>query len=126
MLGLSDFLRLKAHAAEQLSGKRSRQDTSIIFIWLPGGPPHMEMYDMKPDAPEEYRGLFRPTPAWSPDGASVASGSYDMTRAIPALLLYFAAPVTRHPPQGTTVVRERLQQPRWCRERCGGVPCGGK
>ncbi|MFN9976627.1 MAG: DUF1501 domain-containing protein, partial [Phycisphaerae bacterium] len=28
--------------------------------WLPGGPPHMEMYDMKPDAPSDYRGLFQP------------------------------------------------------------------
>ncbi len=35
-------------------------DTSVIFIWLPGGPPHMETYDMKPDAPAEYRGAFRP------------------------------------------------------------------
>ncbi len=43
-------------AAHELSGP----DTAVIFIWLPGGPPHMEMYDMKPDAPEEYRGDFRP------------------------------------------------------------------
>src|SRR5262249_34949906 len=35
-------------------------DTAVIFIWLPGGPPHMEMYDMKPNAPEEYRGAFSP------------------------------------------------------------------
>ena len=35
-------------------------DTAVIFIWLPGGPPHMEMYDMKPNAPAEYRGDFRP------------------------------------------------------------------
>ena len=34
--------------------------TSVILIWLPGGPPHMETYDMKPDAPAEYRGDFRP------------------------------------------------------------------
>lgn len=61
MLGLSDMLRLKAQAAERTPGK-PQEDTSIIFIWLPGGPPHMEMYDMKPDAPEEYRGLFRPVP----------------------------------------------------------------
>ena len=59
MLGLSDVLRLRAQAAEP-SIIRPAQDTSIIFIWLPGGPPHMEMYDMKPDAPEEYRGVFRP------------------------------------------------------------------
>src|SRR5262245_59542252 len=35
-------------------------ETSVILIWLPGGPPHMEMYDMKPDAPAEYRGDYRP------------------------------------------------------------------
>ena len=35
-------------------------DTNIIFIWLPGGLPHMDMYDMKPDAPLEYRGIFSP------------------------------------------------------------------
>jgi Protein of unknown function (DUF1501) len=36
------------------------QDTSVIFIWLPGGPPHMETYDLKPDAPAEVRGEFKP------------------------------------------------------------------
>ena len=35
-------------------------DNAVIFVWLPGGPPHMEMYDLKPDAPDEYRGEFRP------------------------------------------------------------------
>lgn len=35
-------------------------DTSVILVWLPGGPPHMETWDMKPDAPAEYRGEFRP------------------------------------------------------------------
>jgi hypothetical protein len=41
-------------------GKTAGPDTSVILIWLPGGPPHMETYDMKPDAPAEYRGAFRP------------------------------------------------------------------
>jgi hypothetical protein len=30
------------------------------MIYLPGGPSHMDMYDLKPDAPAEYRGEFRP------------------------------------------------------------------
>lgn len=30
------------------------------MIYLPGGPSHMDMYDLKPDAPVEYRGEFRP------------------------------------------------------------------
>ena len=37
-----------------------RKNTSVILIWLDGGPGHMDMYDMKPDAPAEYRGLWKP------------------------------------------------------------------
>src|SRR4051794_40602979 len=44
----------------QAGSEAKAKDTSVIFIWLPGGPPHMETYDMKPDAPAEYRGAFRP------------------------------------------------------------------
>lgn len=57
--GLSDWFRLRAQA-----GTPTAQDpeTSVIFVWLPGGPPHMEMYDMKPNAPLDYRGLFNPIP----------------------------------------------------------------
>ncbi|MBI3876256.1 MAG: DUF1501 domain-containing protein [Verrucomicrobia bacterium] len=56
-LGMSDFFRLRAMAKE--AGQRA-PDTSVIFVWLPGGPPHMETYDIKPDAPAEYRGIFKP------------------------------------------------------------------
>jgi len=54
-LSLGDVLRLRASERQTAA-----PDTSVIFIWLAGGPPHMDMYDMKPDAPEEYRGQFRP------------------------------------------------------------------
>ena len=56
-LGMSDFLKMKAEAA---AAGNSMDDRSVIFIWLPGGMPHMETYDMKPEAPSEYRGDFRP------------------------------------------------------------------
>ncbi len=56
-LGLADVLRLRALAGEM---GRSSDDTSVILLWLPGGPPHMETYDLKPDAPAEYRGEFKP------------------------------------------------------------------
>jgi hypothetical protein len=51
------FRRRQAVAA---ATGRSEPDTSVIFVWLPGGPPHLDMYDMKPDAPLEYRGPLRP------------------------------------------------------------------
>jgi hypothetical protein len=65
--GLSDLLRLQA-SAKSISGPNSGDDpdTSVILIWLPGGPPHMETYDMKPNAPAEYRGEFRPIPSVVP------------------------------------------------------------
>ena len=53
---LADVMRARAAAGVS----SIEPDTSVIFIWLPGGPPHMETYDMKPDAPADYRGLFRP------------------------------------------------------------------
>jgi hypothetical protein len=37
-------------------------DTSLIFVWLPGGAPHTETYDLKPEAPLDYRGEFNPIP----------------------------------------------------------------
>jgi hypothetical protein len=55
-LGLADLLQLRATASTGVD----RSDTAVIFVWLPGGPPHLETYDMKPEAPAEYRGIFRP------------------------------------------------------------------
>ncbi len=56
-LGFADLLRLQAQAKEK---NPQAEDTAVIFVWLPGGPPHLDMYDMKPEAPEEIRGPFRP------------------------------------------------------------------
>src|ERR1700704_1567944 len=56
-LGAAGIVPWKLQATER--GEHT-SDTAVIFIWLPGGPPHMEMYDMKPNAPAEYRGDFRP------------------------------------------------------------------
>jgi hypothetical protein len=64
-LGLADLLRLRALANADAPPK-SAADTAVILLWLPGGPPHMETYDLKPDAPAEYRGEFRPIPTVVP------------------------------------------------------------
>ena len=55
--GLSQVLQAKdASAAAGITGK----DTAVILLWLDGGPGHMDMYDMKPEAPAEYRGIWSP------------------------------------------------------------------
>ena len=51
-LTLADVLKSRAEAKPSAD----RSDTSVILIWLQGGPSHMETYDMKPEAPIEYRG----------------------------------------------------------------------
>ena len=36
------------------------RDFSVILFWANGGPSHIDLFDLKPDAPVEYRGPFRP------------------------------------------------------------------
>src|SRR2546423_11024869 len=36
------------------------QDFSVILFWANGGPSHLETFDLKPEAPAEIRGPFRP------------------------------------------------------------------
>ena len=55
-LSLADLLRLEASGAE--GGSPSPK--SVIFVYLPGGPSHIDLYDMKPEAPVEIRGEFKP------------------------------------------------------------------
>lgn len=45
--------------AETVAGIR-QSPKSLIMILLPGGPPHLDMFDMKPEAPVEIRGEFKP------------------------------------------------------------------
>jgi hypothetical protein len=42
------------------AGDRTANDPAVIFVWLPGGPPHQDTFDMKPDAPAEFRGPWKP------------------------------------------------------------------
>lgn len=54
-LSLPDILRMREAAAED-----GKKPANVIFIWLDGGPSHMETFDLKPDAPAEIRGDFKP------------------------------------------------------------------
>jgi uncharacterized protein (DUF1501 family) len=56
-LTLPELLRQQARAAEQ--GKSS-QDVSLLFLFLHGGLSTIDTWDLKPDAPAEFRGEFKP------------------------------------------------------------------
>ena len=53
-LTLADLLRLESQAGTKASKK------SVINIILSGGPSHLDTFDLKPNAPSEIRGEFRP------------------------------------------------------------------
>src|SRR5579864_6152951 len=50
---LPELLRAEAAGARPAA-------KAVINVVLPGGPSHLDMYDLKPDAPAEVRGEFRP------------------------------------------------------------------
>src|SRR5438067_7073399 len=56
-LTLAEMLRARARGAAAGKGTANK---AAIMIYLPGGPSHMDTYDLKPQAPAEFRGEFKP------------------------------------------------------------------
>jgi hypothetical protein len=54
-LGLADLLRLEASA-----GAARKKATSVLMVWLAGGPSTIDIWDLKPAAPDYIRGEFKP------------------------------------------------------------------
>ena len=55
-LGLTDFLSLKAQGGVH----KDKSDMNVIMLFLVGGPSQLDTFDMKPDAPSEIRGPYKP------------------------------------------------------------------
>lgn len=53
-LGLAGLLRARAQAAAR---RQATKDTSVVWLWLQGGAPHIETFDPKMSAPSDYRSL---------------------------------------------------------------------
>jgi hypothetical protein len=58
-LSLPQMLQLEARAAAK-GGERARRANAVIMVWLGGGPATIDMWDLKPEAPEGIRGEFKP------------------------------------------------------------------
>jgi hypothetical protein len=63
-LRLADWLRLEAQSAK--AGGPERKADGVILVWLAGGPATIDMWDLKPDAPEGVRGEFKPIATAAP------------------------------------------------------------
>jgi hypothetical protein len=53
-LSLPQLLQLEARAES-----KNRRANAVIMVWLAGGPSHLDMWDLKPEAPAEIRGEFK-------------------------------------------------------------------
>jgi hypothetical protein len=60
-LTLADLLRVRAQAGSATASARS-----VLFLWLWGGPAHLDTWDPKPGAPLEFRGPFVPVATKTP------------------------------------------------------------
>lgn len=56
-LSMDKLFQAQAQAKAKSSEPRAQQ---LLILWQGGGPPHIDMFDMKPDAPEEIRGAWKP------------------------------------------------------------------
>jgi hypothetical protein len=72
LLGLSlpQVLRSEARAARDNDAGKPKAK-SVIVLWLAGGPATIDMWDLKPQAPDEIKGEFKPIPT-SADGVQIS------------------------------------------------------
>jgi Protein of unknown function (DUF1501) len=128
----SQLLRLRQALAAEISA--ARKPSSCILIWMDGGPTHLETFDLKPEAPAEIRGEFRPITtnvagiqicehmpklAQCADkyalirsvchnqGNHGAGNHYMMTGAPPRIPVGCGAFVSFHPSMGSVAAKER-------------------
>jgi hypothetical protein len=98
-LALPDILRSEANGD---TAGAARPATGVIQIWLSGGPATIDMWDMKPEAPEEIRGEFRPIDSAAP-GVSISEHMPRLAAVMNhcALIRSLGHTITAHGP-GTT------------------------
>jgi hypothetical protein len=71
-LSLPQLLQLEARAeAAGQTGRQTRRADSVILVWLSGGPATIDMWDLRPHAPDGIRGEFREIPTRA-DGVKIS------------------------------------------------------
>src|SRR5262245_41111668 len=126
-LTLPALLRSQPTASASPSRPAARA-RSVILLFLNGGPSHLDMWDLKPEAPEEIRGTFRPVATRVP-GIHVSehlprmaalADRYAILRAVrhtngnhpaAAYWMMVGSPMTRTAPQVVTMSREDRPHP---------------
>lgn len=127
-LSLPGLLRVEAAAAGDAVAARRPTAKSVIILFLSGGPSHLDMWDLKPEAPAEIRGTFQPV-ATNVPGVDVSehlprmarlADKYTIIRSMrhgstnhPAAAYWMmtGSPMSRLAPQVVTLSREDRPHP---------------
>ena len=120
LLGLSLPEALRAEALNAPDPRAKKPATGVIQIWLSGGPATIDMWDLKPDAPEEIRGEFRPIATAAP-GVSITEHMPGLAKVMDrcTLVRSLGHTITRPRPghdlhgHGQPAGRRRWSTPRW-------------
>ena len=127
-LTLPNLLRLEAHASTSTRRPARPRARSVILLFLSGGPSHLDMWDLKPDAPEEIRGTFRPAATRTTgiqicehmpmtasvmDRCAIIRSMQHTSGSHPAATYWMmiGSPMTRPAPQGVSMSREDRPHP---------------
>src|SRR5262249_8692972 len=110
-LSLPQLLRAESEAGIQRSHK------SVIMVFLSGGPPHQDMVDLKPDAPAEIRGEFKPIRTSVP-GISICEHLPGLARMADRLAIIRSLAGSEGQPSAFQCMHGRPQQ----RQPGGGWP----
>ena len=65
-LGLAGLTLPKLLEAQAAKKKDPAEERSVIFLWMQGGPSHIDTFDPKPNAPTDIRGEFSTIPTTIP------------------------------------------------------------
>ncbi|HSQ55090.1 MAG TPA: DUF1501 domain-containing protein, partial [Gemmata sp.] len=84
-LGLGGLTLPNLLRAEAVAGNRSSHK-SVILIYLVGGPPHQDLFDLKPDAPREIAGPWKPA-ATSVPGIQICQALPRLAKIMDKLVL---------------------------------------
>jgi hypothetical protein len=71
-LTLADFLRLRAYGQAPIAAIPAARARAVIQLWMGGGPAHLDTFDPKPEAGEDYTGPLRKPLSTNVDGMRVS------------------------------------------------------
>jgi hypothetical protein len=128
LLTQADLNRALAGAKARSGSTGRLGHKAVINVFLAGGPPHQDMFDLKPDAPSEIRGEFKPI-ATNVPGIEICEVFPRLARHMDkaAIIRSIVGATGRRGPRGCGGSRPRPCRRPWTpARRCAPVGCSSR